>query len=181
MNDFINKTKYTIFALILGFIMGLVVSKPATESVVTKVEYVTVDRLDTLYLDKPVVVYKDKIINRETIKIDSVYKDFKPSDYRYTLDTINSKFEAHLAGWGGLDKVNIISKHKDSIITKTTTKTLLVNKNALYIWGGYNTRPSYQVGVDYTIRNKLVIGSNIDYDKDTQQVTPGVKIGIKIK
>lgn len=181
MNDFINKTKYTILALILGFIIGLVVSKPATESVVTKVEYVTIDRLDTLYLDKPVVVYKDKIINRETIKIDSVYKDFKPSDYRYTLDTINSKFEAHLAGWGGLDKVNIVSKHKDSIITKTISKTLLVNKNTLYIWGGYNLRPSYQVGIDYTIKNTIILGGNIDYDKNINQVTPGVKIGIKIK
>ena len=181
MNDFINKTKYTIIALIIGFIMGLIVSKPATETIVTKTEYKVVNKVDTLRIDKPIVVYKNKIVEKEVIKIDSVYKDFRPSDYKYTLDTINSKFEAHLAGWGGLDKVDIISKHKDSIITNTTIKTVLVNKNTLYIWGGYNTRPSYQVGIDYTIKNKLVIGSNIDYDKDTQQVTPGVKIGIKIK
>lgn len=181
MKDFISKWKFTIIALITGFIIGLLAAKPAKVSTVTEIKYVTIERRDTISIEKPIVIYKDKIKNTETIRIDSVYRDFKPSDYKYTLDTINSKFEAHLSGWGGLDKINIISKHKDSIITKTTTNTLLVNKSTLYLWGGYNLRPTYQAGVDYTIKNTIIVGGSIDYDRNTNKVTPGIKIGIKIK
>lgn len=181
MKEFILRWKTVIAALIIGFALGLLLAKPAKASSVTKIRYVTVERRDTISITKPVVVYKDRVKNTETIKIDSVYRDFKPSDYKYTLDTINSKFEAHLAGWGGLDKVNIISKHKDSIITKTITNTLVSNKSTLYLWGGYDIKPSYKIGVDYTIKNILIVGGNIDFDKNTQKITPGVKIGIKIK
>jgi|GEM_PF-4557071 len=181
MQDLKNKIIFSVVSLIVGIIIGLFLANPAKEKTETIIKYITVERTDTLIVNKPTVVYKDRIKNREIIKIDSVYKEFKPKDYAYKYDTINKKFEAHLQGWGGLSKVEIISKHKDSIIEKTVTETLLVNKNTLYLWGGYSFKPSYQVGVDYTIKNILIVGGNIDYNQNTGIVTPAIKLGIKLK
>lgn len=176
-----NTIIISAISLVVGIILGLLLAKPAEEKTKTEYKYITVERTDTLKIDKPIVVYKDKIVNITKIKVDSVYKNFKPSDYNYSFDSINNNFEAHLKGWGGLDKVNIISKHKDSIIEKTVTKTLVVNKSSLYLWGGYNFKPSYQAGVDYTIKNKIIVGGAIEYDNNTGKTTPMVKLGIKIK
>lgn len=176
-----NKIFLSVISLIIGLALGLILAKPTEEKEETIIKYVTVERIDTLKIDKPVVVYKDRIRNITRVKIDSIYKDFKPSDYNYKFDTINRKFEAHLQGWGGLDKISIVSKHKDSIIEKTITKTLLVNKNSLYLWAGYSLKPSTQIGVDYTIKNIVIVGGNIDYDKNTGIITPGIKLGIKLK
>lgn len=176
-----NNIILIVISLVVGIILGLLLAKPAEEKTKTEYKYITVERTDTLKIDKPVLVYKDKIVNITKIKVDSVYKDFKPSDYSYKFDSINNKFEAHLEGWGGLKKVNIISKHKDSIIEKTVTKTLLVNKSTLYLWGGYSFKPSYQAGVDYTIKNKIIVGGAIDYDRELGKTTPMIKMGIIIK
>jgi len=181
MLDLKNKIILSVVSLVVGIVLGLILAKPAEEKTEIKYKYITVNRTDTLKIDKPIVVYKDRIKNTTTIKVDSIYKDFKPSDYSYKFDTINKKFEAHLQGWGGLDKINIVSKHKDSIIEKTITKTLLVNKNTLYLWGGYSFKPSYQAGVDYTIKNTIIVGGAIDYDNNTGKTTPMIKIGIKLK
>jgi len=177
----IERLKYIIISLILGIVIGLLLAKPAEEKTEIKYKYIIKERTDTLKIDKPIVVYKDKIKNITIVKIDSIYKEFKPKDYTYKLDTINKKFEAHLEGWGGLKKINIISKHKDSIIEKTITNTLVVNKSTLYLWGGYSFKPSYQAGVDYTIKNTIIVGGAIDYDKNTGKTTPMIKVGIKLK
>ena len=181
MLDLKNKIIFSVVSLIIGIVLGILLAKPAEEKTEIKYKYITVERTDTLKIDNPIVVYKDKIKNTITIRVDSVYKDFKPSDYTYKLDTINKKFEAHIEGWGGLKKINIISKHKDSIIEKTITNTLVVNKSTLYLWGGYNFKPSYQAGVDYTIKNTIIVGGAIDYDNNSGKTTPMVKIGIKLK
>ena len=177
----IEKLKYIIISLIVGIVLGLLLAKPAEEKTEIKYKYITVERTDTLKVDNPTVVYKDKLKNTTIVRVDSVYKDFKPSEYAYKYDSINDKFKVHLEGWGGLSKINIISKHKDSIIEKTITKTLLVNKSTLYLWGGYSFKPSYQAGVDYTIKNTIIVGGAIDYDNSTGTTTPMIKIGIKLK
>jgi hypothetical protein len=176
-----NNIITAIVFLVAGIIIGLLLAKPAKESIKTEYKYIVKERVDTLKIDNPKVVYKDRVKNTTTVRVDSVYKEFKPSDYSYKLDTVSTKFEAHLEGWGGLNKVNIISKHRDSIIEKTVTKTLLVNKSTLYLWGGYSFKPSYQAGVDYTIKNIIILGGAIDYDRELGKTTPMVKIGIKIK
>lgn len=181
MQDLRNKAILSVISLVLGVIIGLFLAKPAKEKIVTTVKYITIDRTDTLTINKPIVVYKDRVKNTETIKIDSVYKEFKPSDYTYSFDSVNNKFEAHLKGWGGLSKINIISKHKDSIIEKTIKETVIVNKNTLYLSGGYSLNRSYQAGIDYTIKNWIIVGGNLDYNQSTGIVTPAIKLGIKIK
>jgi hypothetical protein len=181
MQDSKNKFIFSLVSLVIGIIIGLWLAKPAKEKTEKTIKYITVERTDTLVIDKPVVEYIDRTKNTETIKIDSVYKDFKPSDYSYKFDTINKKFEAHLQGWGGLSKIDIISKHKDSIIEKTIKETITVNKNTLYLSGGYSLAPSYQAGIDYTIKNWIIIGGNVDYNQKTGTLTPAVKIGVKLK
>lgn len=181
MLDLKNKIIFSVISLVVGIILGLLWAKPAEEKTKTEYKYIVKERTDTLKIDKPVVVYKDRVKNKIIIKTDSVYKDFKPSDYSYKLDTIDKKFEAHIEGWGGLKKIEVVSKHKDSIIEKTVTKTLVVNKSSLYLWGGYSFKPSYQAGVDYTIKNKVIVGGAIDYDRNIGTITPMVKIGIKLK
>ena len=50
----------------------------------------------------------------------------------------------------------------------------------MYISGSYNANKDIGLGLDYTIRNRLIIGTGIEYNTIIKQSVIGLKIGIKI-
>ena len=187
--EFIKKYK-SIILLIVGFFIGSLLTcnrdKPTTTTTI-ETKYVVKNHIDTIRT-KPKVVYKyvNKVIPIK--QIDTIIKNFNPKDYQWiyikTDTTKNNKTNIKITatGWGNITKLDYIINTKDSIvyITKQTERTIIKNTNNLYLSGGYNTNKNISVGLDWTIKNKMIIGGVIEYDKVTNKPIAGIKLGIKI-
>jgi hypothetical protein len=158
------------------------------EKIVTKTKTVikVVEKRDTLTIEKPKLVYKwkDRVIH--VTDIDTVFKQFNPKDYAYVFDTITSKTDVKIIGWGDISKVSIISKCKDSVIeTKTTvTKTIIKNESAIFLGASYATIPTHNyslksINADYNFKNKMLFGIGLGIDSYTRPLV-SAKISIKL-
>lgn len=187
--EFVNKYK-SIILLIVGFLIGSLLTcnrdKPTTTTTI-ETKYVVKNHTDTIRTT-PKVVYKyvNKVIPIK--QIDTVIKNFNPKDYQWVYektDTTKNKkttIKINAAGWGNMSKLDYVINTKDSLvyITKRTETTIIKNTNNLYLSGGYNTNKNISVGVDWTIKNKVIIGGVVEYDRLTNKPIAGVKLGIKL-
>lgn len=187
--EFVNKYK-SIILLIVGFLIGSLLTcnkdKPTTTTT-TEIKYVVKNHTDTIRTT-PKVVYKyvNKVIPIK--QIDTVIKNFNPKDYQWIYtktDTTKNKktiIKITATGWGNISKLDYIINTKDSLvyITKRTETTIIKNTNNLYLSGGYNTNKNISAGLDWTIKNKVIIGGVIEYDKLTNKPIAGIKLGLKL-
>ena len=180
----IKKNIKLIIALLIGFLLGCLITCSKDKDIATKTTKTIEVREHTIHIkDKPEVKYKDKYITKESLKTDTIYKTIK-EDYAYSVDTIykNKQGDTHLKvdGFGGINNIELTTKYKDSIITIEKETIREVSKNTLYLSPSYNTRKEIGLDLDYTIRNKVIVGGKVGYDRLTGQPVVGVKIGIKL-
>ena len=174
-----------ITAVLIGFILGTLITCQGDKQDTTKTTTTIEVKEKVIHIkDKPQIKYKNKYITKESLKTDTIYKKIK-EEYSYKLDTIykSKEGDTHLKidGFGGINDIEVTTKYKDSIITIEKETTKYVNKNSLYLSPTYNTRKEIGVDLDWTIRNKVIIGGKVGYDVLTNTPVAGFKIGIKIK
>jgi hypothetical protein len=131
-------------------------------------------------------VYIEKV---KTIKgKDSIiYKD-KPSDVTIPAN----KYKTELESDGAIAKLNILTTgelldlqgtiiYPKQTITNNITKKIPTSGAFLFIETNINSMPDrYALGIDYQIRNKILIGSSLSYNTITDNVNLNFKIGFKI-
>ena len=192
------KKYYGIFLLLIGFLLGSLLTCNKDEESVkttikknTKIKYVIKNHTDTI-VTEPKVVYKylDKVIRIKNT--DTIIKDFKPKDYLWTyekIDTTKNKkttIKVTANGWGNLNKLDYVINTKDSTkivtntIEKTTEKTIIKYPTSLFLSGGYDTNKNPNVGLDLTIKNKIILGGTVQYNVLNNKPIAGIKIGVKL-
>ncbi len=187
--DFIRKYKL-ILVLLIGFITGTLLNCNKPKEIVkttTKIEYVVKNHTDTIKT-KPKVEYKYKTKTVTITNTDTIIKSFKPKDYEWTYDKTNftkdnkTSINIKASGWGNLDKLDYIINTKDTtkVVTNTIEKTIIKNANALYLSGSYLSNKNIGVNLDWTIKNKIILGGVVEYDNLSKQPIVGAKLGIKL-
>lgn len=180
----IKRNAKLIVAVLIGFILGTLITCSGDKEDSTKITKTIQTREKVIHIkDKPQIKYKNKYNTKESLKTDTIYKTIK-EDYAYSVDKIykNKQGETHLKvdGFGGINNIELTTKYKDSIITIEKETTKYVNKNTLYLSPSYNTRKEIGVDLDWTIKNKVIIGGKVGYDGLSNTPVAGIKIGIKI-
>lgn len=184
--DKVRPYRYLII-LVIGFLIGTFINcEGEKEKVEVKTTIKYVDRFDTLVKEVPKVKYKykDKIVY--DLKLDTIMKDFVPNDYKYKWTKNDSLGDIYVSGWGNIDSLSVVCKSKDKIIEKEITKTIFKTPNTLYLSGEYMTpisldkslKPIYKANLDYSVRNKFIIGTSIGTNGDNWFI--GGRIGVKI-
>jgi hypothetical protein len=186
MKDIIIKLGILIVGILLGILVNC--SGKKNEDIIktnTIVKYIK--KIDTIENNKPILVYRNKEIIKTINKSDTIIKDFKLKDYQYEYNKNDSITDLYIKGWGSLDSLKIINKHKDKIIEITNTETIYKSSNGLFISGEYNipfnknnvlNTPIYKTNLDYIIRNKVIIGGSIGIQGNNLYY--GGKIGFKL-
>lgn len=131
-------------------------------------------------IDKPSVVYRT--IPPIPIVIGVTDTLVNPNDYVYDYtkevynqDSIPVKVE--VSGWGDLNNLRVE--------TVQLEKLKYIRDNTMYIYGDYSKpisgdlREFYGVGIDYTIKDKIIVGSSLKSDFRGNSYI-GLKVGFKI-
>lgn len=131
-------------------------------------------------IDKPEVVYRTSPTVPIVIGVTDTLVN--PNDYVYDYvkevvgdDDIPVKVE--VSGWGDLEDLKVTTIHRET--------TRLVRDNNLYISLSLHKpitgdlRELYGLGIDYTIKDKIIVGSSFKSDLRGGNYV-GVKLGFKI-
>lgn len=140
----------------------------------------TIEKEVVVEIDKPVVVYRTPPTVPIVIGVTDTLVN--PNDYVYdyskevySKDSIPVKVE--VSGWGDLKDLKVTTTHRET--------TRLVRDNTLYIYGALHKpitgdlREFYGLGIDYTIKDKIIVGSSFKSDLRGSNYV-GVKLGFKI-
>ncbi len=184
------KNNWFIYLIIAALIIALLHQCQGDDTVktVTKIEYVEkTDTVTKTIIEKvPTKVYVERtktIKGKDTI----IYKN-KPTDstinanqYDTTLKSNNATADLKITTTGELLDVQGVIKYTQE--NKTTTITETKSKSGLFLYGQINLNgfDNYGLGLDYTIKNKLIIGTSINYDNFNGHFGLNAKIGFKIK
>lgn len=176
------KKYYWILFIILTIIL---VKKCEDEpTVITETEYITVTdtitKVEIKEIPKTVFVEKVKTIKGK----DSIIYVNKPTDttiqaneYKTKLESNNATANLKIVTTGELIDV----KGTIDYTQTNTTITKIKDKSGLFLYGGTSVLPAlqnYEIGLDYQIRNKVLIGASISHVQNQTYIN--AKIGIKI-
>lgn len=185
-----KKYNWILYVIVIGLIIALAHQCQEEETIktVTKIEYVekTDTITETIIEEKIKKVYVERF---KTIKgKDSiVYKD-NPTDstinanqYTTQLKSNNATANLEITTTGELlDVTGIINYTQEN---KTTTITKTKAKSGLFAYGQINLNgfDNYGLGLDYVIKNKIIIGTSANYDNFNGNIGLNVKVGIRLK
>lgn len=175
-----------LFFVVLGIYQLFYSKDPPPPEIITKVEYKSI--IDTIYktiIKPPKTVYiykkKDSIIYMDRTAMPPDIPTIKANEFTTTLTSNNATARLQIITTGELLDVkgNIIYQEKNTTIESIIYKT----NNCLYIYGETSIFPRFEefkIGVDYTIKNKFIIGTNAGYNAAYKHGTVNIKIGFKI-
>lgn len=180
-----------IIVLIIGFILGCLMTcstknHPAeVRTIKTDTIYKYITRVDTFKIDNPIVTYKDKPIL--ITNTDTILKEFSPKQYEYTYkDKIDSKskrtqLDVDIKGWGDITSMSFNMTEKDTIKTIYTKETITktVTPSTLFLGASFDSEMKPGLNVDYSIKGKVLLGTQVQYNPMTNKPLIGGKIGIK--
>lgn len=196
--------KMYLVLIIIAFLVGWVIYDKVTEPEEIKrdikIEYERIrDSIkETMIYPDPEVIYidttADKIIYLkpdEIIKIkDSIiYVDssgvgqpaIKANQFDAVLKSNNATADLQILTTGTLLNVTGIIEYEKEIKTIETTKTIIKNGGFIYLETSvFPAIQRYEVGIDYTIRNKFILGSSVSYDSNSSQGYVNFKFGYRI-
>lgn len=176
MNRYLVFVLGALFAFIL---LHFCEGKAREDNVVTKVSVIKVT--DTLKLDGKVVTkYKNVYIRKTDTSL--VYLD-KPDTtsiearvYTQPIKGSRSSGIATITTTGELLDFCATIECQDSI--KETTITKYKDRSKAFISASYNTNNQLNLGVDWNLRNKILLKGGIGYE--TQTLKPYISLGIGI-
>lgn len=174
-----------LLIIVLIVVVKLLESEPKTK-VTTKTVYV--DKIDTIikvvYKDKPKDVFVEVGGGSDGT---NVYRDkatpltVEAKQYSTTLFSNNAKADLNITTTGELLDITGTIQWQEAVttITKETTKP----KSGLFIYAEHQiTQPfsNSSIGLDYQIRNSIIVGVSLNYDSAQKVVSPSVKLGLPL-
>ena len=117
------------------------------------------------------IIYVDKETN-ETIKA---------NEYKVEVDSNEAKAKLEILTTGQLlDVKGVITYPEKETITEVIRR---VNKSGFYLYTETSVKPTLErieLGVDWVIKNKVIIGASASYNDIAKQSYINAKIGIKL-
>lgn len=181
--------KYIIGGVIIVLLLiNLFTTNPP--EVITKEKVVYKTKIDTITKVKiqevPQVKYVTKV---QTIKgkdsIIYVSKDtnnaIEVNEYKTELNSNNAKANLDILTTGELIDVKGVITYQEKETTIETIKR--TNKSGLFIYGETSVKPALErieLGLDYQIKNKYIVGLSASYDNISKQTYLNAKIGFKL-
>ena len=186
MKKIYNIIPYAIIILLILFVFKQCQEEPET---ITTIEYITkTDTItNTVIKEIPTVKYVTKI-KTEKGKDSIVYiKDttdiatpiIKANEYKASLKSNNATAALDILTTGELLDVKGTITYKE----KQTTITTFKDRSVLYGYAEASVKPVFErveVGLDYTIKNKWIVGTSVSYNNVSNTGNINVKVGIKI-
>lgn len=146
--------------------------KELPQQIIEKEVVVEIDRPSVVYRTSPtvpiVIGITDTLINPN----DYVYDYSKEV---YSKDSIPVKVE--VSGWGDLNNIKVGTSYLE--------KTKYIRDNTMYLYGSYSKpisgglREFYGVGIDYTLKDKIIVGSSFKSDLRGNNYI-SLKVGLKV-
>lgn len=173
-----------IISLVVGFVLCAALlhfceGKKPEDKVVTKIK--TIKVVDTLKLKGPITTkFKKVYIHKTDSSI--VYIDRSDSTSvearKYSQEIFGKRMKGviHVTTTGELLDLCAEIETKDSIIETTVTK--YKNKSKAFASFSYNTNNQINIGVDWNIKNKILLKGGAGYE--TQTLKPYISLGIGI-
>lgn len=170
------------FSFLAGIVITLLFIDSCEESkdkVVTKIK--TIKVTDTLKVKGGITTkYKEVYVRKTDTSI--VYLD-KPDStsicanyYEQPIIGKRSKGSAFITTTGELLDFSAIIECTDTI--KETTITKYIEKSKLYLSPSYNTNNQINLGLDWSIKNKILLKGGVGYD--INNTTPYLSLGVGI-
>ena len=179
-----------ILIAIASFVIGVLIASSCERDVVKVKEKVIVKNVKVT----DTVRIKDTIVNPKKIYINKWKYVEKPKD-SVSKDTIKmieaNEYNQELVGKNGNAKIKLITTGElldlsgviecnEKTIEKTITK--YTAKNKVFFTGGLGMGLNggfrdIKIGIDYNIKNKVLLKYNVGYDLSTNQPFTGVGIG----
>lgn len=128
---------------------------------------------------KDVIKWKDSLIYIDTAGVYN--RVIAAREYPATLEAENASANLSILTTGQLLNVTGIINYKKEINTVETIKS--INNSGLFLYGETSVIPKFQqykVGLDYTIKNSVIVGTSIGYDTQLNAGIVNVKFGIRI-
>ena len=154
----------------------------------TVTEYVKVtDTITNTIIEKvPTKVYVNRYVNVKGN--DSIVFVTTPNDSTIQANQYNTKLESNnatatlkITTTGELLDVSGVIDYTQENTTTTITKTKA--QSGLFLYGETSLEPMFnrfELGLDYQIKNTIIIGTSVGYDNLSEQLNFNVKIGIRI-
>lgn len=186
--DFLKKN-WIILALIIGSII-FVKSCEQEPRIVTDTKIVYTTKTDTIketiIQEVPKKVYVERI---KTIKgKDSIIYVDNPTDTSINANQFDTELKSNdataklkITTTGQLLDVSGTIQWKEK--ETTTTTTIIKPKSGLFLYGETSVLPTFkraEIGLDYQIRNTLIIGTSVSYDDISKQTYVNAKVGFRI-
>jgi len=181
----------TLLVALVSLIIGILLAsscegKEPEVKTITKTRVVKVR--DTLVIKdtivKPKKVYVNKT-NTEVIYIDKPdsIPTLEANKYNQRIIGSRSVADVEVLTTGELLDLKAIVTCKDSIIEKETIITK--SKSNVFVSGGVGFNPQggirdLNVGLDYNIKNSVLIGVEAGYDLNVQQPFVGLRVGFSL-
>jgi len=138
--------------------------------------YIDTSKSEIRYI-KGKTIFKDSIVYVKTPNDNTI----KANQYDTKLTANNATAKLKITTTGDLLDVSGTIEYKKKETTTTVSK--IVPMSGLFIYGGASVVPmlqSVEVGVDYQIRNTVIIGINADHNFQYNFNSIGVKLGVNI-
>ena len=182
----INKKQITI--AIASFLIGVLIASSCDRDVVEVREKIVVKNIkviDTVRIHdtirKPIKVYVDKWRYVQRLP-NSVKKEEIVEANKYSQKLVGNKGVAQIEviTTGELLDLSGIIECNERVVEKTITK--YKNKSKLFLSGGIDMRldggiRNIKVGLDYNIKNKVILKGGLGYDITDNQPLVGVGLG----
>lgn len=185
--------KNWIFRLIV-IILVIALFKTCTEEPKIKIETVTeyvkvTDTITNTIIEKvPTKVYvnryidvkgNDSIVFVDTPTLGTSDTTIQANQYNTTLKSNNATATLKITTTGELLDVSGTIDYTQENTTKTITK--IKNKSGLFLYGGTNIDFNrYELGLDYQIKNTIIVGTSVSHNNISNQSNINFKLGIKI-
>jgi hypothetical protein len=138
--------------------------------------YIDTSKSDIRYI-KGKTIFKDSIVYVKTPNSNTI----EAKQYDTELFANNATAKLQIIALGEVIDVRGAITYPEK---ETTTKvTKIVPMSGLFVYGGASVSPMLQVveiGLDYQIRNTIIIGASINHDLQFDATYVGLKLGIRV-
>jgi len=180
-----SKWLYILIGVILIMVLIRVWNKEP--KIKTKIEYIqrtdTITKVEIKEVPTKVYVYKSKTLKGKDSIVYVKEKDtnnlpiIKANQFTTFLNSNNATADLKITTTGELLDVQGVIHYKEKIKTIKEFK----NNSGLFIYGQTNTRlDTYGVGLDYVIKNKIIIGAGVNYNTQFESTSVNFKVGIRV-
>ena len=175
--------------IVIGIVLLMILLRSCNDEpqIKTKIEYIertdTITKVEIQEVPKKVYVYKTKTLKGKDSIVYVKEKDtnnlpiIEANQFTTMLKSNNATADLKITTTGELLDVQGVINYTEKIKTVTEFK----NNSGLFIFGQTNTKfDTYGIGVDYVIKNKIIIGASGTYNTQFKTSSINLKVGIRV-